>query len=96
MVDFVSVMSSNVEKVGYDTQGEQLYVQFKGGSLYEYQGVPLTVYTALLEAESKGKFLNKYMKSVYPYQKVGGKSNEKATDGIGSPGNSSGAQNDSV
>jgi len=70
-VQLIPVDSSNLEKVGYDPEAKKLIAGFKGGTLYEYSGVPLTVYGRLLAAESHGKFLNSEVKGVFDYQKIG-------------------------
>jgi hypothetical protein len=68
------VTSSNVKEVGYkpgkDNLGE-LYVVFKNGTLYRYDGVPNKKFESLLSAESKGKFLHKEIKLPnYKYTKL--------------------------
>lgn len=56
-IEMRQVRSSNVEAVGYDADGRQLKVQFKGGSEYLYSDVPPEVFAALLDAQSVGSFL---------------------------------------
>lgn len=67
-VTMTPVESSNIEKVGYNE--EKLYVQFKGGSTYTYDKVPQAVYNTLMNAESKGKYLNKKVKGKYTYTRI--------------------------
>lgn len=66
-----SVSSSNVDAVGYDPDGERLYVRFHSGDIYEYHGVPKDVYEDLLAAPSVGRFLNYEIKGRYSYSRVG-------------------------
>ena len=68
--EFVDVISSNVEAVAHNEEGSVLLVRFKGGSVYEYAGVPADTYVDLLAAPSVGRFLNQHIKGNYPYQKV--------------------------
>lgn len=64
------VESSNLERVGYDRRTQTLRVVFHGGRVYDYVPVPETEYRALLEAESKGKFLNARIKPMYGFRNV--------------------------
>lgn len=54
----VPVVSSNVAEVGYDLETETLEVAFIKGGIYQYLGVPLSVYRGLLDAPSVGRYLN--------------------------------------
>jgi hypothetical protein len=63
------VTSSNVVSIGYDSQAETLEVEFKSG-VYQYYNVPQSIYDQMMVADSIGKFLNVYIKPVYPYSKV--------------------------
>ena len=68
-VELQSVTSSTIDAFGYDPTINELYVQFKSGSVYTYQGVSESVYAELCEAESFGKFLNANIKGTYDYIK---------------------------
>jgi hypothetical protein len=68
-VELQSVTSSTIDAFGYDPTLNELYVQFKSGSIYTYQGVSESVYAGLCEAESFGKFLNANIKGTYDYLK---------------------------
>ena len=65
------VASSNVSSIGYDTVTETLEVEFLSGRVYQYYGVPDRLHEQIMHAASKGKFLNYYIKSSYPYSRVG-------------------------
>jgi KTSC domain-containing protein len=77
-IEMVPVESSNLLAVGYDEPTATLYVAFKGGTLYAYDGVPPAAHTALMAAESKGKHLNAAVKGVYPYRKLDAELKEAA------------------
>ena len=62
--------SANVWSVGYDDVTEVLEVEFHNGGVYQYLGVPRSVYTLLLAAPSKGRFLHECVKGNYNYRKV--------------------------
>lgn len=64
------VSSSNVASIGYDVQGQVLEVEFKGGSVYQYAGVPQAKYDEMLMAPSVGKYLNDQIKPTYAATKI--------------------------
>ncbi len=66
-----SVASSNIASIGYDAGTETLEVEFLSGSIYQYYNVPQNIYDQLMQAGSKGRFLNTYIKNAYPYSRVG-------------------------
>ena len=63
------VTSTNVVSLGYDAESETLEVEFKSG-VYQYYNVPQSIYDEMIASESIGKFLNVYIKPVYPYARV--------------------------
>ena len=65
------VESSAVAKIGYDAEAEEAYVEYLGGDLYAYEGVPAGVFEELANAESKGTFVNAVIKE-YPVREVWG------------------------
>ncbi len=66
-----SVASSNISSIGYDAGTETLEIEFLNGSIYQYYNVPQNMYDQLIQAGSKGRFLNTYIKNAYPYSRVG-------------------------
>lgn len=72
MSEMIEVKSSNLDKVGYDSQEEVLKVVFKGGQEYWYFKVPRTLYESMLAAESVGKFFNQHIKTAnFSFQRIG-------------------------
>ena len=69
-MDRVSVESSNVASIGYDNTTHVLEVEFKGGQVYQYFGVPESEWLAFLEAGSKGSFIWTNLRGKYGYSKV--------------------------
>lgn len=63
------VESSAVARIGYDPETEEAYVEYLGGDLYAYEGVPAVVFEGLANAESKGTFVNAVIKE-YPFHRV--------------------------
>lgn len=67
----VPVISSNVAEVGYDPETKTLEVAFIKGGLYQYLGVPVSVYEGLLVAPSVGRYLDVNVKKAgYSVRKV--------------------------
>ncbi|AKU43609.1 hypothetical protein CPT_Seuss83 [Caulobacter phage Seuss] len=66
----VPVESSNIVSIGYTENNETLEVEFKNGGVYQYFEVPKSVYFELMEAESKGQYLNRSIKPAYRFEKV--------------------------
>ena len=69
MPEMTYVDSSNIEAIGYDDETQELHVQFLSGGLYIYHNVPRHVFDALMNAPSKGSFLNREVKGVYQFSK---------------------------
>lgn len=71
-----SVASSNIKSIGFE-QAEVLLgnlskeklntgtleVEFVGGNVYTYKGVPKTLYEGLMAAESKGRYFSANIRS---------------------------------
>lgn len=69
-----SVQSSHISKVEHT--GEDLYITFKNGDIYEYKDVPEDLVAQMLQQDSKGKFFWKWIRDPgkpggdYAYKKV--------------------------
>jgi len=59
------VASSAVESVGYDPRTRTLEVEYAGGSVYRYLGVPPREHETLLRADSIGAYVNRRVKPYY-------------------------------
>ncbi len=70
-MDRLWVSSSNVASVGYDAAQQTLEVEFHGGQVYQYYGVPSAIHEAMMQAPSKGRFLHQNVRNAYPYSRVG-------------------------
>ena len=64
----IPVSSSNLASVGYENG--ILHIVFRGGELYEYRGVPATIYQGLMSAASHGEYFHRHIKGVYPYHRL--------------------------
>lgn len=69
-MELVTVESSMIQAVGYDATSQELEVLFNSGKTYRYTGVPQTVYTELLAADSKGQYMRACVIGVYPDYQV--------------------------
>ncbi len=63
-MQMIPVSSSNLVAVGYDDSSTTLRVQFKS-SVYDYHGVPKSIFDGLLSAPSKGKYHHAYIKKLF-------------------------------
>lgn len=71
VMDRAAVASSNVASIGYDEASQTLEVEFVNGSIYQYYNVTTAIFEQLMQAGSKGQFLNVYVKNAHPYSRVG-------------------------
>ena len=62
------VMSSNINAVGYENNN--LIVEYKSGTKYKYIDVPKNIYEELLEAESKGRYMNTKIKNKFNFERL--------------------------
>jgi hypothetical protein len=60
--------SSMLTQAQYDN-GE-LRVEFRGGTWYAYESVPVEVWEEFKQSDSKGHFLSSRIKKVYSYKKL--------------------------
>jgi len=67
-MDRIYVKSSNVESIGYENS--TLEVKFLDGGIYQYYGVPDSVYKTLMSGISVGKYLAKNVYERYAEQKI--------------------------
>jgi hypothetical protein len=66
----IVVSSTNIVSIGYDPNSQTLEVEFTSYSIYQYFGVPEHIHAELMNAGSKGQYLNNYIKNVYQYSKI--------------------------
>ena len=67
-MNMTPVSSSNLSSVGYENG--TLCIAFNSGGVYYYTGVPRSVYEDLMNADSHGKYFAKFIRNVYPYQRI--------------------------
>lgn len=64
----VPVRSSSVVSVGYAAATRTLELEFEGGAVYRYFDVPRRVHAELMDADSKGIYVNTVIKPKYRYE----------------------------
>ena len=67
----VPVQSRAVVSVGYDVATNTLEIEYAGGGVYRYFGVPAPRVAALLDAASLGRYVTEHIKPRYPYREMG-------------------------
>jgi hypothetical protein len=65
------VISTNIASIGYDMPTTTFEIEFKAGGIYQYYGVSIGVYNALMGAPSKGTYFATNIKPNYRCLKVG-------------------------
>ncbi len=65
------VESTSVTSMGYDPPSATLEIEFAGGGVYRYLGVPQATWERLRTAESKGRFVNAFIKKNYRFLHIG-------------------------
>lgn len=64
------VSFSNLKSVGYDSSSRILEIEFQNGTIYDYYGVPMSGYRALMKAPSHGQYFHRYIRDHYRYRRV--------------------------
>lgn len=63
--------SSSISSVTYDPESGLLQLVFRRtGHIYHYFDVPRSSYRALMDADSKGAFINQVLKPSFDYARV--------------------------
>jgi hypothetical protein len=71
MPEMIFVTSSNIEAIGYDAASQELHVRFlKTGITYIYYAVEDWRFQELMQADSKGVYLNANVKPNYQYAQL--------------------------
>jgi hypothetical protein len=65
------VVSSMMRSAGYDEALAVLEIEFVTGQVYRYHAVPRREWHELMQAESKGRYFEAYIRDKYPTMRVG-------------------------
>ena len=68
--DRVAVRSRSLANMAYDHDQAILQIEFRGGTVYPYFRVPRQTYQDLLQADSKGTYFNRYVRSAFRYARL--------------------------
>lgn len=63
--------SSVIRKYFYNPELQILTIVYVSGAVYDYLDVPQEVFDDFRAAFSKGTYLNKHIKPIFKYEKVG-------------------------
>ena len=66
-----SITSGNLRALGYDERDSVLEVEFEGGDLYVYRGVPPEIASDLLEAPNAAQVFDDRVRDAFPFHRVG-------------------------
>ncbi len=68
----IAVESSTIEKIGWDSMTLKLRIEFRSGSLYEYENVGGNLAAGLIFAQSHGSYFAKHLRNNanYPCTKL--------------------------
>lgn len=69
IIEITKLNSSIIEKFAYNTNEQEMLVEYKGGSQYLYKNVNEIVVSEFIDADSKGKYINEIKKD-YEFEKV--------------------------
>lgn len=58
-IKMLKVQSSNILSVAYIPDDKEMFIKFKGNSIYKYSDVDHKIFDELMEARSKGGFMHK-------------------------------------
>ena len=64
------VDSEMLVAVGYDEKSHSLLAVFRTGETYRYKNVPSFVHTGLMSADSKGRYMHKYVLNRFDYERI--------------------------
>ena len=67
-IERVPVESSSLVSIGFAREAHVLEIEFRSGAIYRYLGVPQTVFEALKNAESKGRYFAQSIRGKYEFQ----------------------------
>ena len=67
---FRSEKSTAIQMARYYSDSQELTIVFSNANSYKYEEVPYHVWRGLMDAESKGRFINRYITAFYRFKKL--------------------------
>ena len=65
-----AIESTVLASIAYDEPNQLLFVEFRGGAVYGYFEVPLTIHQGLLAAPSKGAYFNRFIRAHFSFTRL--------------------------
>lgn len=62
--------STSLKAAAYQNRSGRLELEFCSGAVYHYFGVSESIYQQLLQAESKGRYFNQYIRNRFAFAKI--------------------------
>jgi len=69
LTETIKVDSVAISKAKFNRRDNLLTLRFKNLSEYDYYNVPLHIFDGLRDAESKGRYINKYVIGEFKFRK---------------------------
>lgn len=70
MINWIKVVSSNIDSIAYDATEKILFVKFYKGGIYKYFKVSQNIYENFLNSDSKGRHHAGVIKGRIEYEKM--------------------------
>jgi len=61
-IQWTEVKSSNLSKVAYDSEADELLIEFRSGSIYSYPSAGEAAYQDIINNPSPGSYVNRWLK----------------------------------
>ena len=61
-IQWTELKSSNVARVAFDSNNDELLVEYKSGGIYSYPSAGEAAYQDLLYSTSPGQYVNRWLK----------------------------------
>ena len=64
--EMIPVRSTAITAAGYDPRVRKMYIRFPSGDVYDFCGVPRSVFDELIKAPSPGTYYYEHVRGRYP------------------------------
>jgi hypothetical protein len=64
------VSSSQISSIGYDSDSQELFIEFTSGKVYRFFKVPEIVFKTFVASKSPGSFLHSQIIDIYEYDRI--------------------------
>jgi len=62
--------ASHVKSIGFDAASSTLEIEFSSGAIYDYAGVPQSLYDEFVKADSLGSFVATRIRGAFEYKRL--------------------------